>query len=57
MLVEPEFLIKPSIDSGEGRLITFFSGEITDVVQRIDSLEQFTVQEVIQLTSNARHVK
>ena len=51
-LREHEFLIKPSIDSGEGRLITFFSGDEVnrDAIQKIiDSLQSnFMVQEVVQ---------
>ena len=51
-LREHEFLIKPSIDSGEVRLITFLFGDEVnrDAIQKtIDSLQSnFMVQEVVQ---------
>lgn len=51
-LEEQDFLIKPAIDSGEGRLITFFTGmdvNKANIANAMDALSSnFIVQQVVQ---------
>ena len=52
MVYQGEFLIKPSIDSGEGRLISFFDSQDLDqksLISAIDGLKaNFIVQEAVK---------